>query len=318
MKLTKPVCATVLSLFLLPGCGSDSNSGDTGTGGSGGLGGSSGTYGTGGTTPSSGGTTSSNGGTTSSNGGVIGSGGVISSGGATSAGGTAGTAGNAGAAGNAGNAGTAGNGGTAGAAGNAGAAGTAGNAGAAGHAGNNGADGGEPDGGETPDASTPDGGAEVDAAVNCTGATTVDVTKDGSVAASSTSTSLSNRWVATRAVDGDVTTGWYGGNTRNDVTFTWTGTADDCITQIDITQTAMVMNRADENYQSVIVDVLSATGTTPLFTQTVSLTGQPAPNPVVNVSNGGVVGRRVRLAFSGLPQGQTTGGMAELNVKAKR
>ncbi len=308
MTLRTPACAFILSLIAFPACGSDTSGSDgSGTGGIGGASGFGGSVpGSGGTVPGSGGTAPGSGGTVPGSGGVSpGSGGSLPGSGGSSTGGTAGASGSAG---------MAGGGGTAGAAGGGGTAGTAGASGASGSGGESDAgldSGAEPDASSAPDAA--DG--EADAAVNCTGATTVDVTKDGTVAASSTSFGLNGRYAATRAVDGNATTAWYGGDNRANVTFTWTGTGDDCITQIDTTNTAMVTARPNWGYESVIVEVLSQAGTS-LFSKTVSMTGSPDPNLVVDT--GGVVGRRVRLSFSGLEAQHMTGGIAELNVKAKR
>jgi len=128
--------------------------------------------------------------------------------------------------------------------------------------------------------------------------------------------SANGQFAAGMAVDGDATTGWYDLATRANATFTWTGTADDCITEIDTTNTALVTAHPNWGFESVVVSVLTANGTT-VFTQTVSMTGSPDPNLAVKPP-GGVVGRRVTLAFSGLETGKTSGGIAELNVKAKR
>lgn len=297
-------------MIALPACGSDDNTDGTGTGGYGGASGSSGSAGktSSGGTAGSGGTAPSNGGTTPGNGGTPGSGGAQSGGAAgTGTGGTAGAAGAGGAAAGAG-----------------GAAGAAGAGGSLPDAGSDASDASiEPDA-STPDADIPDATVpppDADAAppdadvVACGGATILDITTPGTVSATSTSQSGSNNWRPTRVTDRNAATAWYGGNQISPVTFTWTHTTDDCITEIDTTNTAGVANRMNWGYESVVVRVLSSTGTQ-VFSQVISLAGT---DPNLVIPTGGVVGRTVTLAFAGLEgDPKTTGGIAELFVRARR
>jgi hypothetical protein len=64
------------------------------------------------------------------------------------------------------------------------------------------------------------------------------------------------------------------------------------------------------------VRVLNSSGTE-IFTRTQAMPGND-PNLAIVIPGGGVVGRRVTLAFSGIENNRNTGGIAELNVKAKR
>ncbi len=257
-----------------------------------------------------------------SSGGTIGSGGVASGGAAGASGGTAGAGGGAsggaggaggGASGGAGGAGGGAGGGASGGAGG-GASGGAGGAGggASGGAGGKGGAGGA-GGGGVADAGPDGSGDGGDAGSPCGGATTVDVTSQGTPSAINGSGNTS--YTPARATDGDTTTGWYGGFNQTMPTFIWTGSQDDCITEIHTTNTANVAARQNQGFNSVVVSIRNAQGTE-VFTITKSLAGTPDPD--IAVTTNGVVGRSVRLAFSGLEGNNTSGGIAEINVKAKR
>lgn len=197
--------------------------------------------------------------------------------------------------------------------------GTGGGAVEAGSGGSGAADSGSPGSGEDsgagPDASARDGA--IDAAPQdagaCVGTRLVDISFD---AQGISATSADPDHTPSEVLDGDATTAWFGGASDATPVLTWTGTRDDCITEIKTTNTAAVPGVwAGWGYESVVVKVLDSSNLV-VFAQTVPMTGSPDPNGDVTIPNG-VVGRKVVLAFSGLEGTNTTGGVAELNVIAR-
>ncbi|HUP84374.1 MAG TPA: discoidin domain-containing protein [Acidimicrobiales bacterium] len=133
-----------------------------------------------------------------------------------------------------------------------------------------------------------------------------DVTAQGRVQASTT---FSPEFSASLAVDGDPSTSWLSGTSgRGGISvFTWTGTADDLLTEVRIKLDA-------RGFGSVAVEVLDEFGD-PDFSETAQLPGSPDPEVVVRP---GVQGRTVRLTFRGHEDPTRGGGIAELHIGATR
>jgi hypothetical protein len=147
-------------------------------------------------------------------------------------------------------------------------------------------------------------------------ATTVDITGEGTVTASSTFGG--NQFPPQRAIDGLQSTSWFsaGPDSSGSTVFTWTGRQDDLISSIVIFSNALNENpsfRTNFGFGAVTVQVLSASGGV-IFEQSISLPGTPDPNIQVAPN---VVGRSVRLIFSG-HEDPGCGGFAELQIMAIR
>jgi hypothetical protein len=159
------------------------------------------------------------------------------------------------------------------------------------------------------DAAPPDAGA-------CVGTRLVDISSNVVSVSASTSVNLTDN-PPQEVVDGDPATAWFGGSGDQFPVLTWTGTRDDCITEIKTTNTEGASIFVGWGYESVRIKVLDSTNAL-VFSQTVPTVGSPDPNVDVTIPNG-VVGRKVVLEFSGLEtaDSHTTGGIAELTVLAK-
>ncbi|MGE0822917.1 MAG: hypothetical protein AB7G75_11650 [Candidatus Binatia bacterium] len=146
--------------------------------------------------------------------------------------------------------------------------------------------------------------------------TSLDITAEGNVQASSTFGG--NQFPAQLAVDGLQSSSWFsaGPEPQGTTTFLWTGRQDDMISSVAILSNALHENlsfRRNFGFGSVTIQVLTSSGAV-VFQQSVALPGTPDPSIIVEP---GVVGRAVRLVFSG-HEDPECGGFSELQVVAER
>lgn len=144
----------------------------------------------------------------------------------------------------------------------------------------------------------------------------VDITKEGSVHASTTSPG----YPAELSIDGDPTTSWFStGPEPNGVPtrFEWTQGRDDLITTIYLHgngENGTPDFRTHYGFGSVTVRVLDASGNVVFEQKDIPLPGTPDPDVTVHPN---VTGRTVVLLFSG-HESKDCGGFSELQVKADR
>jgi hypothetical protein len=143
----------------------------------------------------------------------------------------------------------------------------------------------------------------------------VDVTKEGTVAVSST---FSGAFSPALAVDGNQSTSWFSKGDADGATstFTWRGATDSMITRVSVIGNSRHANaafRTGQGFNSSTVEVLDAAGTV-VFTQAFSGPGSASPNLTATPN---VVGRSIRLRLTGHENPQC-GGFSELTVEAAR
>jgi hypothetical protein len=148
------------------------------------------------------------------------------------------------------------------------------------------------------------------------GGQSTNITSEGFVDASST---YSDQYSTSLAIDGDDTTSWFSAGSNVDGKysfFRWTGAQDDLITSVGILSNK---NHQDPNvrtgygFASVTVQVLDSANTA-VFEQNVPLDGTPDPDVFVQPN---VVGRTVILFFYG-HEAPDCGGFSELQIVAAR
>jgi hypothetical protein len=167
----------------------------------------------------------------------------------------------------------------------------------------------------SPSASSPAPSPTRSPTPSATPAGNVDVTREGTVSASS---SFSPEFPPSLATDGDPTTSWFSAGSSDGPfsTFTWKGARDDLITDVTITGNQQHANpafRKGFGFATTTLEILAANGTV-VFTQ-----NMPGPNDQVGVLtfHPGVVGRSVLLKLND-HLNPTCGGFSGIRVGVSR